>query len=542
MLSETEYVEVSPAPVAPIAAFFGTPTSGRAPLTVSFTDTSTDDPTGWAWFFGDETYSEPWIEINASSGWTARNGHRAVTMPDGSIILMGGYDGTALRNDTWRSTDRGRTWTLMNASSGWTGRVQPGIVVLPDSSILLIGGDDPAYRNDVWRSADYGATWTLTSASSPWWGRWGHTTVAMPDGSIVLMGGFPGMIMNDTWRSADYGATWTLVNASSGWTARWAHTAVAMPDGSILLMGGYDRSRRNDVWRSDDYGATWTLVNASSGWMGRYGHTTVTMPDDSILVMGGIGMNDTWRSTDYGVTWTEVNVSSGWTERYYYSSVAMPDGSVLLMGGVSDDGTRLNDTWQLQPAGSSEQNPSHTYTTPGIYPVTLQAFNTGGHNSTRTTGYITVTPIAAFGSTPTSGPAPLTIAFTDISTGSPVAWNWLFGDGKTSTEQHPVHTYTLPGNYTVTLGVDGGLSTVTEPGYIKVTPVLFGDANEDGEVNQADTLVVLQEIVELREIPVAGTDRFRKTDVTGNGAIDVGDALFIAQYNVGLRDPWFVLL
>ena len=46
----------------------------------------------------------------------------------------------------------------------------------------------------------------------------------------------------------------------------------------------------------------------------------------------------------------------------------------------------------------------------------------------------------------------------------------------------------------------------------------------------------------LREQPLAGTDRFVKTDVHANGVIEVGDALFIAQYNVGLRGPWFALL
>ena len=80
--------------------------------------------------------------------------------------------------------------------------------------------------------------------------------------------------------------------------------------------------------------------------------------------------------------------------------------------------------------------------------------------------------------------------------------------------------------------MDGG-ETCAKPDCIKVTPVLFGDANEDNRTNQADTLLVLQ------EKPAAGTNRFRKSDVHTNGAIEVGDALFIAQYNVGLRDVWF---
>jgi len=154
----------------------------------------------------------------------------------------------------------------------------------------------------------------------------------------------------------------------------------------------------------------------------------------------------------------------------------------------------------------------------------------------------TVLPVGAFTAEPQSGTAPLAVTFTDTSTGCPTAWLWDFGDGGTSTEQHPVHTYTTPGNYTVTFSVDGDISVVTKPDYIWVTPVLLGDANEDGEVNQADTLLVLQEVVGIREKPVAGTDRFRKTDVNQNGAIEVGDALFIAQYNVGLRDIWFGVL
>lgn len=39
--------------IPPVAAFSGTPTSGVAPLSVTFTDSSTNTPTSWAWTFGD---------------------------------------------------------------------------------------------------------------------------------------------------------------------------------------------------------------------------------------------------------------------------------------------------------------------------------------------------------------------------------------------------------------------------------------------------------------------------------------------------------
>lgn len=81
---------------------------------------------------------------------------------------------------------------------------------------------------------------------------------------------------------------------------------------------------------------------------------------------------------------------------------------------------------------------------------------------------------------------------------------------------------------------------------VEVTPgnavlLLYGDANGDGTVNQADTLHVLKEVVGLTAKP---TDQsaFLRTDVHENSAIEVGDAMFIAQKNVGLRDPYFRIL
>ena len=89
----------------PVANFVGTPTSGPASLTVSFTDLSSNSPTGWAWFFGDEKFTAPWTQVNASAGWSARAYHSSVAMPDGSIVLMGGWDNSGMsgmKNDMWR--------------------------------------------------------------------------------------------------------------------------------------------------------------------------------------------------------------------------------------------------------------------------------------------------------------------------------------------------------------------------------------------------------------------------------------------------------
>lgn len=81
-------------------------------------------------------------------------------------------------------------------------------------------------------------------------------------------------------------------------------------------------------------------------------------------------------------------------------------------------------------------------------------------------------PTATFTADVKSGEAPLTVNFTDFSSGSPTEWTWDFGDGNGSTDQNPTHTYTADGTYTVSLTVGDGVSTDTETreNYIEVAP------------------------------------------------------------------------
>ncbi len=71
---------------------------------------------------------------------------------------------------------------------------------------------------------------------------------------------------------------------------------------------------------------------------------------------------------------------------------------------------------------------------------------------------------ASFAATPTSGGAPLNVAFTDTSPGAPTSWSWDFGDGATSAVQNPNHVYSKPGTYTATLTAAnaGGSKSATE--------------------------------------------------------------------------------
>jgi PKD repeat protein len=82
-------------------------------------------------------------------------------------------------------------------------------------------------------------------------------------------------------------------------------------------------------------------------------------------------------------------------------------------------------------------------------------------------------PVANFSGNPRAGQAPLSVTFSDLSTGSPSSWTWDFdGNGTTdSTLQNPTALYASPGTYSVTLtaGNANGFDNETKTGYVTVT-------------------------------------------------------------------------
>jgi beta propeller repeat protein len=124
---------------------------------------------------------------------------------------------------------------------------------------------------------------------------------------------------------------------------------------------------------------------------------------------------------------------------------------------------------------STSKSSAYTYSKAGKYTVSLTVKNAAGSSTKTITNYITVKiapvkPVAAFSGSPTSGKAPLTIKFTDKSTGSPTSWKWSFGDKTYSTDKNPAHKYSKVGKYTVSLTVKNaaGSSTKTVSSYVIV--------------------------------------------------------------------------
>ncbi|MCA4133840.1 PKD domain-containing protein [Arthrobacter sp. M4] len=94
-------------------------------------------------------------------------------------------------------------------------------------------------------------------------------------------------------------------------------------------------------------------------------------------------------------------------------------------------------------------------------------------------------PIASFTASPTTGTAPLTVNFTDTSTGAPTSWSWTFGDGGTSAAQNPSHVYNNAGSYPVALAVTNSSGSSSSSGTITATAPSPGPTGSVSAVGSA---------------------------------------------------------
>jgi PKD repeat protein len=347
---------------APVANFNRIPSIGGAPLTVSFTDTSTGNPTGWFWDFDDGHTS---TEHNPSHEFTS----------------VGTYNVTLTASNDGGSTEKSRIVRVISLPvASFTGTPVLGTVPL---------------------------------------------TVQFNDTSTVI---------RPTFWQWDFGDGTGAVAAEI--------------NGEIV--GKENINPLHTYNKPGSYNITLTIENpaGSSLPFTRYGYiTVVTTPVASFT--------------------TEPDPAEGnapLVVRFFDTS----SGTPRLVSWDFNDGTT-----------STEKNPVHLFTRGGVYNVTLTAQNMAGFSTATKQVKVKVLPVASFVANPPSGIGPLTVQFTDTSTGVPTTWSWNFGDGNTSSDRYPVNTYATPGVYTVSLKVtnNAGSDQTTQPNCITVRVPLRASFN-----------------------------------------------------------------
>ncbi|WP_062400383.1 PKD domain-containing protein [Methanogenium cariaci] len=193
-------------------------------------------------------------------------------------------------------------------------------------------------------------------------------------------------------------------------------------------------------------------------------------------------------------SWMQTSVTGPGTLTFDWEAnpgkmMGMPFGDLVFSmdnAGQYDDGYKMikypgwhHETYKI---GNGVHTLNWTYST-----RTTDKEENGGWLDNVSFVYGVDEPVANFSTNVTEecGFAPLAVQFTDTSTEFPIAWNWDFGDGETSPpDENPVHTYTEPKDYTITLTVENieGTGTVTKTLTV-LEPISIGEALDAEELD-----------------------------------------------------------
>lgn len=208
-----------------------------------------------------------------------------------------------------------------------------------------------------------------------------------------------------------------------------------------------------------DNGAASTVFTPSATYLGdaivtaTIGNVTNTI---TILVAGALTVSPPSQTVDGVVGGTATYIISNGIPPYTVTTddATLPPVPTTVVSSGDTFGVTV-------PAGTAATTATYTVT------------DAAGHTVAVTLDVTFVppaAPVADFIGIPVSGIAPLTVNFTDLSTGSPTSWAWSFGDGNTATVQNPSNTYAAAGTYTVTMVATGagGSDSETKTGYITV--------------------------------------------------------------------------
>jgi PKD repeat protein len=201
---------------------------------------------------------------------------------------------------------------------------------------------------------------------------------------------------------------------------------------------------------SADFTSESTNANTYEWWFGDGDTSTEENPAhpytaDGLYTITHIAFNDCGSDTITNV----LEVITAPTAAFNADNT---EGCIPFIVNPIDASSSNTDTWQWEapgatPALSSDQAPSFSYQDEGNYTITLITSNEAGSDTATIDIIVNDSPTAAFNSNYNIGD--FDASFTTQSTNAN-AYEWWFGDGDTSTDENPTHTYMADGMYTVT--------------------------------------------------------------------------------------------
>lgn len=272
-----------------------------------------------------------------------RDLHTTTLLTNGTVLVTGGFSAqgasTGTVNDCEIYYPNTNTWVettpLNQARDNFTA------TVMPDGNVVVVGGyQNGSYLNSVEVYYSTSATWSYLAPIPE--ARALHTAALLSNGKLLVAGGVNGTgVLSTAWIYDPIANSWSAA-AGMPYKVHSAGSAL-LSNGDVLITGGDNGFGELDtalryVFASNSWLTTEFYLSAGGAKQGRLNHTTTLLPNGEVMVAGG--------ATADGNTITDVQLfhpsANVWTElqtfnspRAYHTTTVAPNGEMYAFGGYN---------------------------------------------------------------------------------------------------------------------------------------------------------------------------------------------------------------
>jgi Galactose oxidase, central domain/Kelch motif len=277
---------------------------------------------------------------------TRRSGHSATMLPNGNVLLVGGYSGEGQPPLASADLYDAASGTFVHAGSMSVGRGAHAAALLPDGRVLVVGGwvRSRTFTNttEIWDPTTRG----FTPASPLGMSRGGATATSLASGEVLLVGGEnpPAVGLRSTEIYDPVGGRWRPGPELA--VPRFKHATATTGEGEVLVLGGTsdDVNLMATVERFD--GGSFQPAGMLTEGRYKFSDAVVVLPDGRLLVAGGGRRPEVYDPAAARGT-TVDGVPTARTS--FATATLLRDSGVLVVGGYDETIDLRRDAYVLRP-------------------------------------------------------------------------------------------------------------------------------------------------------------------------------------------------